>query len=66
MNLGMGAMLHLLGGGSENDPSKYVGRKIKALALEDNRLKVTFGNGNKTEIKLQSGTMGSPVAKAAI
>lgn len=42
---GIGAMLHYLGGGSENDPAKYYGRKIVAAEMADERLKLTFADG---------------------
>jgi hypothetical protein len=45
--LGIGAMIHYLGGGSDNDPQKYIGRKIGAVAIEDNKCRITFANGDK-------------------
>ena len=48
--LGIGAMLHQLGGGSEHSASEYAGRTITALKLDDNRLKIDFSDGKKIEI----------------
>jgi hypothetical protein len=45
--LGMGAMIHYLGGGSENDPAKYYGRKVVDAYLEDNRLALSLADGTK-------------------
>jgi hypothetical protein len=42
---GIGAMLHAIGGWSKNDPSKYVGRTIKAASLHDNELEIAFEDG---------------------
>lgn len=48
--LGIGAMIHLLGGGSEQDPGKYVGRKITSAAIEDDRLRLSLEDGTKISI----------------
>jgi hypothetical protein len=48
--LGMGAMIHYLSGGSKNDPSKYYGRTITAASMQDERLRLTFSDGQKIEI----------------
>lgn len=48
--LGIGAMLHLLGGGSPQDPSTYRGRKIVAATLADERLNLTFDDGVKIAV----------------
>lgn len=32
---GIGAMLHILGGGSKEDPSKYTGKTISSISLQD-------------------------------
>lgn len=50
MNLGIGAMLHILGGGTENSASKYYGRKITDASFEDNSLNLTFEDGVKINI----------------
>lgn len=50
--LGIGAMLHQLGGGSQHAPSEYVGRKIVSAALdsEANRVRLAFEDGAKIAI----------------
>jgi hypothetical protein len=48
--LGIGAMLHYLGGWSENDPGKYAGRQIVAASMQDDRLSLTFADGVKIAI----------------
>ena len=48
--IGMGAMIHYLGGGSENDAASYCGRKITAAQMKDNRLNLTFADGIKIAI----------------
>lgn len=52
MSMGIGAMLHYLGGGSENSAEKYYGRKIVEAALdsENERLRLTFDDGVKISI----------------
>lgn len=45
MSLDMGAMLHMLGGGSENSGDKYYGRKITDAELKDDKLDLTFDDG---------------------
>jgi len=42
---GIGAMLHYLGGGSEQDPDKYYGREIATAVMDDERLKIGFTDG---------------------
>lgn len=46
---GMGAMLHMLGGGSEHEPKEYIGRNIiKAQHCSDadpERVEITFSDG---------------------
>lgn len=49
-NLGIGAMLHVLSGGSSEDPVKYVGRKIVAASIDDENLRLTFEDGVKIRI----------------
>lgn len=49
--IGVGAMLHQLGGGSEHSASEYYGRKITAAVIDDNRLALTLDpDGKKIEI----------------
>lgn len=43
--LGMGAMLHILGGGSQKKPSDYFGRKIVGATFDDKELRLTFSDG---------------------
>lgn len=43
--LGVGAMLHNLSGGSEENPEKYYGRLIKSVDLDEERLLLTFSDG---------------------
>ena len=49
-DLGIGAMLHYLGGGSEHDPKEYYGRKITAAKIADNRLRLSFQDGKSIEL----------------
>lgn len=48
--LGIGATLHALGGGSQQDPAKYYGRKIVAAEIADERLRLKFEDGVEIEI----------------
>lgn len=52
MALGIGAMLHHLGGGSENSADKYYGRTITDAAMdkEENRLRIEFSDGVRISI----------------
>lgn len=50
MQLGIGAMLHYLKGGSEHSAEEYLGKKISSASLEDDRFKITFEDGKKIEI----------------
>lgn len=50
MNMGMGAMLHLLGGGSDKDPSDYYGRTITNAEIDDERMIIELDS--KTRIKI--------------
>lgn len=43
--IGIGAMLHHLGGGSPKSASDFYGRKITAAAIKDNALFLTFADG---------------------
>lgn len=47
---GIGAMLHILGGGSEQDPAKYYGREITAAVIAGERLTLTFADGSEIQI----------------
>lgn len=40
--LGIGAMLHLLGGGSEHNPEEFYGRTITRAEIKDNNLEIDF------------------------
>lgn len=42
---GIGAMLHYLRGGSIKDPKDYYGNTITKISLENDILRITFGNG---------------------
>lgn len=48
--LGIGAMIHHLGGGSEHSASEYVGKKITAAEMADEKLTLTFDDGKKIAI----------------
>lgn len=48
--MGLGAMLHVLGGGSEHSASEYAGKTIVTLRVDDNKLKIDFADGKKVEI----------------
>ena len=44
-NLGIGAMLHYLSGGSEHSAAEYVGRAIVGAKMREERLSLTFNDG---------------------
>lgn len=48
--IGIGAMLHQLGGGSEHSASEYYGRKITAAEITDDRLTLSLDDGKKIAI----------------
>jgi len=48
--IGVGAMLHILGGGSENSAEKYYGREIRSAKIEDDELKIAFSDGTRIRI----------------
>lgn len=48
--LGIGAMLHQLSGGSEHNPSEYFGKTIVSAELKDERLLIGFDDGKKIHI----------------
>lgn len=51
--LGIGAILHALGGGSEKNASDYYGRVIVGAAITDEELTLTFEDG--VSIKIYDG-----------
>ena len=48
--MGLGAMLHHLSGGTEHGSSEYEGLKITSAEIVDNRLKLSFDNGKNIAI----------------
>lgn len=48
--LGIGAMLHHLGGGSQHNPDEFYGRTVTSAELTDDRLKLALDDGRKIEI----------------
>lgn len=48
--LGVGAMLHYLGGGSQKDPKEYYGKKIKAATFASDNFAIEFEDGVKIKI----------------
>jgi|SRR6185437_9326151 len=48
--IGFGAMLHYLSSGSEHSPDEFVGRTITAASIIDNRLRITFEDGEQIKI----------------
>lgn len=48
--LGIGAMLHVLGGGSEHSATEYYGRKIISAKMDDDRLTLGLCNGKTIQI----------------
>lgn len=48
--MGIGAMLHHLGGGSQHSASEYVGAEILAASMADNRLRLKLSGGKTIEI----------------
>ncbi len=45
MSMGIGAMLHMLGGGSPQDPAKYYGKMITAATEDRDELLLAFDDG---------------------
>jgi hypothetical protein len=45
MRPGLGAMIHMLRGGSPESPKKYYGRKITKVELKNNELHLSFEDG---------------------
>lgn len=50
MSMGMGAMIHTLGGGSPKNAEDYYGRKIKSVKLKDNKILIKFSDGVNIKI----------------
>lgn len=50
MSMGVGAMLHRMGGGSKHSASEYYGQKIVSAALVDNKFRLALGNGKNIEL----------------
>lgn len=50
MVLGIGAMLHAIGGGSEHDPKEYYGQKIMAAEISGDRLNLALSGGKRIAI----------------
>lgn len=48
--IGIGAMLHYLGGGSENAADKYYGKVVSSVKMEEDRLKIGFTDGTNIHI----------------
>lgn len=48
--LGVGAMLHILTGGSKHSASEYYGQKITAAEIVDDRLRLSLSGGKTVEI----------------
>jgi hypothetical protein len=47
---GIGAMLHMLTGGSQHSADEYYGRKIVSAAMVDDKLNIEFEDGKKIAI----------------
>jgi len=50
MSLGIGAMLHSLGGGSAHSPNEYYGKEISDIKMDDKSLFIDFTNCVKIRI----------------
>jgi len=48
--IGLGAMIHHLCGGSEHSATEYYGRTICGAEIVDNRLRLTLDGGKKIEV----------------
>lgn len=48
---GIGAMLHYLGGGSDEDPAKFYGRTIKSVEMTEEVFRLKFEDGTGAEIE---------------
>jgi len=49
-HMGIGAMLHMLAGGSKHSAQEYVGRRIVSANIDDNRLNISFDDGTSIQI----------------
>jgi hypothetical protein len=47
---GLGAMIHILGGGSKEDPKKYIGKTIKKAEFSDNAIYLSFDDKSSIRI----------------
>lgn len=50
MSLGVGAMIHYLGGGSEHSSDEYKDKVIKQIWIDNDRLHIDFEDGKKIDI----------------
>jgi hypothetical protein len=50
MSMGLGAMIHVLGGGSIESADKYYGRKIKSAKMLNDKFYITFTGGSQIVI----------------
>lgn len=48
--LGIGAILHYLGGGSKHSANEYYGKTIASAEIKDDRLRIGFSDGKVIEI----------------
>lgn len=48
--LGIGTMLHILGGGSKHEPKEYFGLEIADAEFSETSLTITFENGKKIRL----------------
>ena len=48
--IGIGAMIHYLAGGSEHSGDEYAGKRIAAASIDDERLTLEFDDGVKIDI----------------
>lgn len=48
--IGLGAMIHYLGRGSEHDPAKFYGRKIKKAFIENDKFVIEFTDKSQISI----------------
>src|SRR5688572_26528754 len=50
VNMGVGALVHMLGGGSRHNASEFYGRTVIAAGLSDERLSLTLEDGEIIQI----------------
>lgn len=48
--LGLGAMIHMLAGGSDHEAKEYVGAQITSADITDERLTLGLEDGRKIQI----------------